>query len=385
MPSKLVASLIEAGSIRINQMVYDRRRNGVDVTVLSLGEAFFDIPLFDFSQIDYMKGYHYSDSQGIPPLREKIASYYLTRYGVKMDPDKNVLVSAGSKVILYMATLATINPGDEVLIHEPYWVSYPEQVKLCGGTVRVAPYTARGDELAGYINGKVKLVILNNPNNPAGFVYTNAELKKIYELCLKNDATLMIDEAYSDFCIQEKFTSAGKVAPGFKNLIVVNSLSKNFGMSGWRIGYAITSPELMYPLLKLNQHLITCAPTVLQQYCVKYFDEILKHTTPQIQDVVKKRARIEQYMRSIGLSFLEGASTFYFFVKISEAGVSSLEFAEWLLRTHNIAVVPGSAYGVGTDAFVRVGIGAESEERICQALLQIRYACDVPLTVRKAA
>jgi aspartate/methionine/tyrosine aminotransferase len=124
--------------------------------------------------------------------------------------------------------------------------------------------------------------------------------------------------------------------------------------------------------LKLNQHLITCAPTLLMQYCEHYLDEILTHTLPQVRDVVKKRQQIARYMDSIGLQYLPGASTFYLFVDIRKSGLNSTEFSETLLEEDAIAVVPGIHYGKSTDQFIRIGVGTESEERIRNALLKVR-------------
>lgn len=373
--SDLMKQIGEAGSIRINQTVYDKRRQGVDVIVLSLGEAFFDIPMFDFSAIDFVKGYHYSDTKGLPKLREKIAKYYGAKYRVQVNPDRQLLISAGSKIVMYMVLLATINPGDEVLIQEPYWVSYPEQILLCRGIPKVIPYWVKGEEFKEYFTPNTKMVILNNPNNPAGSIYPPESLRFIHDLCRKNGAHLVVDEAYSDFCLSRDFHSAGLLHPDFENVAVVNSLSKNMGMSGWRIGYVIAHEALIYQILKLNQHLITCAPTVLLDYCEKFFDRIIEVTLPQVREVVVKRNLIAQYMNTIGLKYLEGASTFYFFVNIETSKKSSIEFAEWLLSEHDIAVVPGVFYGESTDGFIRVGVGTESEERIRNALMTIRTVC----------
>lgn len=367
-----VKKIGEAGSIKINQMVYDLRREGRDVVVLSLGEAFFDIPMFDFGALDFNRGYHYSDTRGFPALREKISSFYDSQYGVKSDPAKNILISTGSKACVYFSILAAINPGEEVMIQEPYWVSYPEQTRLCQGVTKVVPYWIKGAGFAEYFTPKTRLVILNNPNNPAGSLYTPEDLKIIYDLCKKHGAYLLVDEAYSDFCLDGGFKSAGLLDKTFSNLIVVNSLSKNMGMSGWRLGYMFSNPEFIYQVLKINQHLITCAPTILQQYIERYFDDILKCTLPQVSEVVKKRAVIAKYMDSIDLKYIAGSTTFYFFVDISKCGKKSVDFAEWLMREYSIAVVPGSCYGESTDGFVRIGVGTEPVERIQSALNIIR-------------
>lgn len=371
--SELANSIEEAGSIRVNQLVYDKRRKNEDVVVLSLGEALFDIPMFDFKGINFEAGYHYADSRGLPELRERIAEYY-AHYDVKCDPNEQILVTTGSKMAIYLSLLATVDPGDEVLVQEPYWLSYPEQVRLCRGVTKVIPYWEKGEDFKKYFTKKTKMLILNNPNNPAGRTYSLEELSQIYKICREANAYLMVDEAYSDFCLNKEFHSAGVLDKDFQNIIIVNSLSKNMGMSGWRLGYVIAGEALINMILRLNQHTITCAPTVLMSYAAKYFKEILDCTLPQVHAVVRKREEVKKFMESIKLEFLGGATTFYFFVNIEKSGRTSEDFSEWLLKEHNIAVVPGSCYGQNTDKFVRVGVGTETIGRIQAALRIIKTA-----------
>jgi aspartate/methionine/tyrosine aminotransferase len=168
------------------------------------------------------------------------------------------------------------------------------------------------------------------------------------------------------------FASLAEIAPDKTGAIVVNSLSKNLGMSGWRVGYTIAHPDLLPQLLKLNQHLITCGPTILLQYLARYFDDITAVTLPQVRRVVEKRERIGRYLDGLGLRRLPGTATFYFFVSIEDFPGTDMEFALSLLLEHGIAVVPGSAYGASTGRFVRCSIGTEPEERLHRALRQVR-------------
>ena len=359
-------------SIYVNEIVYKLKRQGRDITTLSLGEAFFDIPTFDFGQLDLVKGYHYCDSQGLPELRKVIADYYLDRYGVKVDGEKSVLVTAGSKAAIYMAVLATLNPGDEVLIHEPAWLSYQEHVRLADATSRFIPFSASVEEFESYFTYQTRMVIINNPNNPAGKIYSTDELETLVQICRRRQAWLLVDEAYSDFTRPGAFHSVLEIDPDCSVSIVANSLSKNLGMSGWRLGYLITSPALITETLKLNQHIVTCAPTILQAYVARYFKQIFAATLPQALDVALKRERIAQRIQGRQLQTLPGEATFYFFVSIGDFPGSSMDFALHLLLNHNIAVVPGSAYGKSTERFVRMSIGTESEERIEEALEVIR-------------
>ncbi len=362
----------QAMSIRFNQMVYERKRAGKDVIVLSLGEAFFDIPLFDFKALDYTKGYHYSESQGILELRKRISVYYKKRYGVQADPETEVLISAGSKALIFMSMLSLLQPCEEILLHEPCWLSYPEQARLCGARPRFIPHdvTIRGFEK--YLTPRTRMILLNNPNNPAGNVYPAADLQWLVKLCAERGIYLLVDEAYSDFVLDDSFSSVGRFSPRKENILIINSLSKNMGISGWRIGYAIAHPELIQVLLKVNQHIITCAPTILLMYCAKYFDRILEHALPQARAVVKKRRKITKILEELKMEVLPGGATFYFFVSIGKYPGTSLDFATELLERHGVAVVPGFAYGKSMDRFIRVSIGAESEERIRTGLERVR-------------
>lgn len=376
--SERVERVPAALSIYINEIVYAQKRRGFDITTLSLGEAFFDIPLFDFRKIDFVKGYHYSDSQGLPELRRKILDFYTHQYGSALYGQEDVLITAGSKAAIYLAMLATVNAGEEVLIHEPAWLSYQEHVRLVDAVPRFIPFDTPIAEFSTWMNARTRLLIINNPNNPAGRLYTPQELAELVVACRTRGIWLMVDEAYSDFLEPGLFRSALDFDPERRTVIIANSLSKNMGMSGWRIGYLIAHPELIRRVLKLNQHLITCAPTVLQAYLAQYFDRIIGLTLPQAQEVVAKRQRVATKMDALGIDYLPGCGTFYFFVGIGDFPASSQDLALYLLLFHNIATVPGSAYGASTERFLRVSVGTETEERIADALAVLRsvlHAC----------
>lgn len=370
--SNKVKEIPEALSIYINSLVYKMKRNGNKVTTLSLGEAFFDIPFFGFDDIDIKKGYHYSESMGLPELRIKLSDYYEKQYGAKINPNNELLISAGSKPIIYMALQAVLNDGDEVLIHEPAWVSYSEQIKLAGGVPKFIPFDSKISEFENFITDKTKVLILNNPNNPAGRVYSPEDLKEIYRVFRSKGIYILMDEAYSDFLEKGKFTSLASIVPDKDGIIVVNSLSKNLGISGWRVGYVVSTPEIIFNILKLNQHLITCPPTILLMYLEKYFERILDVTLPQAKEVTVKRNKLEKYVREIGLDTLGGSATFYMFINIDNYSHSSLDFAMYLLFKYNIAVVPGSAYGESTERFIRIGVGVETFENLCKAVDTIK-------------
>lgn len=376
-PSKVVSDSAEAMSIKFNTMVYELQRQKIDVTVLSLGEAFFEIPLYDFHSLPLSKIYHYSHSRGIFELREAIAKYFKEEYDVTFDPEKEIIVTAGSKVAIHMTLMSILNPGDEVMVYEPAWVSYPEQIKLCYGVPVSIPFDEKITNFERYVTNRTKMIIINNPNNPSGRVFNLDELAYLYSLARKHNLFVLSDEAYSDFVINsEEFISLANLDIELKHTIVVNSLSKNFGMSGWRLGYVITNPSLILQILKVNQHLITCPSTILEYYSAKYFQNIVNVTKPQIKAVVEKRAEVQKYMTQVGLETLAGSSTFYFFVSIGKSKLNSEAFATELLQKHHICVVPGIGYGKSCGRFVRVSVGSESMPRIQKALNTIKQFID---------
>jgi aspartate/methionine/tyrosine aminotransferase len=343
-----------------------------------LGEAFFKQPMLPISDHEFQAGTHYSDSRGVPELREKISGHYAKNFGASVDPETEILISAGSKPLLYMCMLAAAEPGGEVLIHEPGWLSYAEQALLAGAVPRFISYDTSVSGVLSAFSTKTNILIINNPNNPAGRLYGREEILELYEGCVARNIYLLLDESYSDFAPPGSFTSLTSVAGDKSHALVVNSLSKNLGVSGWRIGYLIAQKNFIDQVLKINQHLITCAPTLLANYCAKNFKRMVATTEPQLIALQDKRSRIAQAISQRGLYCLPGSTTFYFFVSIQDFCGTDTEFARKLLVDHCVAVVPGSAYGNSTGRFVRISIGTETESKIEEALDKIAATIQDP-------
>lgn len=373
----IVKSIPEALSIYINQIVYDKKSRGERVYTYSLGEAFFDIPRFQISDSDWTRGYHYSSSMGQGLLRQKLADLY-GKYGAKINPDTEVLISAGSKILIYMVLLAIIDEGDEVLVPEPAWLSYKEQIKLANGVHVPVPYTETVDNWEKYITPRTKAIIINNPTNPSGKLFSHDEFNTLLEMARQHNLFIISDEAYSDFLTPNKqFISFASIDKNHDNSIIVNSLSKNMGMSGWRVGYAVAHENVIHELLKLNQHLVTCAPTVLQDYMAEHFEEILSFTRPQAVKMAEKRHAVQQIMDKLGIKTLSGVGTFYFLIDVSSFPGSTDELVYDLLINHNIATVSGIAYGESTRDFIRFGIGVENLKDIESSLKTIKSFLEI--------
>jgi aspartate aminotransferase/aminotransferase len=363
-PSSHIESLADALSIRWNTRVYEMQAAGIDVTVLSLGEAFFDVPVAGLEQLPCTL--HYSHSRGIPALRERLSADY---YDVPVDPSSEIIVTAGSKIAIHMALLTMLDPGDEVVIPEPAWVSYTEQTRLCHGRPVAVPHDVAVAEWERFVTPRTRAIIVNSPNNPRGSALEAEEWALLHDLAERRDLYLLCDEAYSEFLPPgRRFVSGAAGDPEKRHTVVCNSMSKNFGMSGWRIGYVIAAAGFLDQLLKAQQHLVTCVPTPLGLYVAEHYDEIREITAPQILAVLARRADIVSELDRLGIGYMPGDCTFYVFVSTAPSTLGSEEFCARLLEQHGVAAVPGIGYGGSCDGFIRISVGTESLPRTVAAL-----------------
>ena len=370
--SLMMGGVGQAESIRCNNLVYEMKAAGRDVITLSLGEAFFDIPLPDFAQLATTGLHHYSHSRGLPELRQRLADYYGRQFHIQVDADHEILITAGSKAAIYMTLLATLDPGDQVIIPEPFWVSYPEQVRLCGGQPVMVPHQVSVFDIGRYISRRTRAIVINNPNNPTGHIYSPEALRFLHDLADRNGLLLIVDEAYNEFIPPgAEFVSAGAFDQAKQHTVIVNSMSKNYGISGWRIGYVIAHRELTGQILKINQHLVTCAPTILSGYLAEHFDRLIDITRPQIQRTVALRNKVSGWLSGSGVTTMPGSASFYLFASLGRSALGSAAFATRLLRERAISVVPGIGYGASCDRYIRISVGTEPEDRVARGIGEI--------------
>jgi len=355
-----------ASSIMQNELVYEKINNGSDPIILSYGEAPFKLQQIAHSNQNWDKGCHYSESLGVPEFRREIASYLKEVTGVEISWENNILVSAGSKIISFFIAQSFLNPGDLICLHEPSWVSYQEHAKLNGAETVFLPYDQSLCDINKLYekNKKIKLIFLNNPNNPRGYVYGHKELIELSKFCLEKNIILAIDESYSDFVVDESFYSGVNLLKENPNIIVFNSMSKNFGLSGWRIGFCVACKEIIDVMNKFNQHLITCAPTNLQLALVGKLSALRSEIQPQLNDLNKKRLAVCSLLDLHGFKYLSGSSTFYIFIDVSDRISDTKKFVIDFLNECNVSLIPGGAYGKSTSGFLRLSFAIESIQRI---------------------
>ena len=365
--SKKVKEIGPASSIELNETVYKLKKEGLDPIVLSYGEAPFTFDSLSLADVDFNSGAHYSDSRGVLGFREKLLSYYRISYKAELLVDQ-FMITAGSKIGSYIALQTILNEGDAILLHEPSWVSYQEHAKLCGASTSFIPMKISVNEFDKYFQNNTKILVLNNPNNPRGTLYSEQEIRYCARLCQDHGAYLLVDESYSDFIGEGKFFSVASIINEFDNVVGLNSISKNFGLSGWRVGYLVANIDFLRDAVKLNQHLITCAPTILQNYLASNFDELLRCTRTQVLALMEKRKAVQTILDKLGIKYLSGGATFYFFLDLTDYYIEAKSFCIDLLETENVAIIPGNAYGNSLTRFVRLSFGIESLPRIEEGL-----------------
>lgn len=346
---------------------------------LGVGEPDFDTPWHVREEGIYAleKGRTtYTSNAGLIELREEIARYLLERYRLDYQAEDQVLVTVGASEAIDLALRAVIEPGDEVLIPEPSYVSYSPCVILAGGIPVAIPTTAETDfrvtakDLEQCITSKSKIMILPYPNNPTGAIMEYSDLKAIAKVVKKHDLLVVSDEIYSELTYDVDHISIATLPQMFDRTLVINGFSKAFAMTGWRLGYVAGPTELIGAMTKIHQFSIMCTPTISQYAAL----EALRNGMESVE-----RMRIEYDLRrkfmfnrfnEIGLECFEPKGAFYVFPSIRSLGMSSEEFCDQLLREEKVAVVPGNAFGDSGEGFIRCSY-AYSLKNLEEALTRI--------------
>ncbi len=347
-----------------------------DAISLGVGEPDFDTPwhIRDEGIYSLERGKtHYTSNAGLMELREEICRYLYRRQGLSYDPVKEVLITVGGSEAIDIGLRAMCNPGDEVLIPQPSYVSYEPCAVLAGAKPVIINLKAENEfrltaqELEDAITEKTKILILPFPNNPTGAIMERKDLEAIAEVILKHDIFVMSDEIYSELTYKDKHVSIAELPGMQERTILINGFSKAYAMTGWRLGYACGPREIIQQMTKIHQFAIMCAPTTSQCAAV----EALKNGDGDVEQMRtaynQRRRYLMNAFREMGLECFEPYGAFYVFPCIKEFGLTSDEFAERLLKEEKLAVVPGTAFGDCGEGFLRISY-AYSLERLKEAL-----------------
>ncbi len=334
-----------------------------DAISLGVGEPDFDTPwhIRDEGIYSLEKGRtFYTSNSGLRELKEEICRYTKRKQGVTYDPDHEVLVTVGGSEAIDIGLRAMLNPGEEVLIPQPSYVSYEPCTVLAGGVPVIIELKGENEfrltaqELEDAITDKTKVLILPFPNNPTGAIMERKDLEEIAEVIRRHDIFVMSDEIYAELTYKEKHVSIVEIEGMRERTILINGFSKAFAMTGWRLGYACGPREIVEQMTKIHQFAIMCAPTTSQYAAV----EALRNGDDDVQKMRmaynQRRRYLMNAFREMGLECFEPFGAFYVFPCIKEFGMTSDEFAARFLEEEKVAVVPGTAFGDCGEGYLRI-------------------------------
>ena len=337
--------------------------NDKDVISLGVGEPDFDTPwhVRDEGIYSLEKGRtFYTSNSGLKELREEICNYLDRRYQVSYDWHHETIVTVGGSEGIDIAMRAMLDPGDEVLIPQPSYVSYEPCAILAGGKPVIIELKAENEfrltpeELLAHITDKTKILVLPYPNNPTGAIMERADLEKIAEIAMEKDIFVLSDEIYSELSYKGDHVTIASI-PGMKErTILINGFSKAYAMTGWRLGYACGPREIIEQMTKIHQFAIMCAPTTSQYAAVEAMRNGDADVATMREAYDQRRRYLVNAFKEMGLECFEPYGAFYIFPCIKEFGMTSEEFAERFLKEEKVAVVPGTAFGDSGEGFLRI-------------------------------
>lgn len=350
-----------------------------DAISLGVGEPDFDTPwhIRDEGIYSLEKGRtFYTSNSGLKELKNEIANYMKRTQGITYDPAHEIIITVGGSEAIDLAFRAMINPGDEVLIPQPSYVSY-EPCAILADAVPVIIELKEEDEfrltaqqLRNAITDKTKILVLPFPNNPTGAIMEKKDLEEIAEVIREKDLYVVSDEIYGELTYKDKHVSIASLPGMQERTILINGFSKAYAMTGWRLGYACAPKAIMEQMIKIHQFAIMCAPTTSQYAAVEALRNGDDDVKGMRESYNQRRRFLMHAFAKMGLQCFEPYGAFYVFPCIKEFGLSSEEFAERLLREEKVAVVPGTAFGDCGEGFLRISY-AYSLENLKIALEKI--------------
>lgn len=357
---------------------------GIPVTALTLGQPDFDTPQYIIDAckkaLDEGKT-RYTDGSGIQELKEAVCQKLEKENGLHYTPNE-ISVTTGVAQGMFVALLSTLNPGDEVLVPDPVYLTYSEIPNIAGAVIKKYDlleendYQVDVDQIRSLITDKTKMLVIVSPSNPTGGVLSRASLEAIAAIAREHDLLVLSDEIYDRFVYddEQELVSIASL-PGMKErTITLNGFSKCYSMTGWRLGYAAAPVDFIKAMVRVHQYINTCAASFVQEAGIT----ALEKAEPDVQEMVKEYARRRDYMVSAinsmdGVSCKTPGGAFYVFMNIKSFGMSSADMANYLLEEAKIATVPGSAFGSQGEGYVRFSYAC-SYERIVEGMERMRKA-----------
>lgn len=311
----------------------------------------------------------YSQNAGLLDLRQTISKYYIRQEGFQYDPVTEIMVTVGAMEGLYLAFLSILDEGDEVIIPAPYYVNYVQMVQMCHATPVIVDHPDKEElsfsieDIEKAITPKTKALIINTPSNPSGKIIPQEKIEALAVLAKKYDLTVISDEVYKCLIYDNThFRSIVAIEGMRERTVLINSLSKEFCMTGYRIGYVLAPAELIAAMTKLQENVAACAPLPSQYAAIEALSGKEDYSKNMVDIFTERRNVLYEGLKDVPkLRCHAPEATFYMMVDISQTGMTSLEFAHALLKNAHVAVVPGIAYGKSCDKYVRIAFTLEAD------------------------
>jgi aspartate aminotransferase len=368
--SKIAISLKPSATLKLNELANRLKSEGKDIIHLGGGEPEFDIPQTAIKKsIEKLnsKRIKYTPTSGLKSLKERVAVYCNEIYGVKPSTE-NIIISTGAKQAIYNFLLAAVDPGDEVIIFAPYWVSYTEMVSMVYGTpVVVKPskgLVPTWDDLEPHLTSNTRAIIINSPNNPSGLVYPDEFIKKIVEYCSNNNIFVLFDSIYDQLIFDGKkpespFSYIDDI--NNSNVVLVNGVSKAFSMTGFRIGFSISSIALSKAMSNMQAQVTSCSSELSQCAAIGALEEGDGFTSKLRDDLKRKRDILySELVRIKKIKFDKPYATFYSFVDFSAYEKDSAKLSASFIENIGVVTVPGVEFGM--DGYLRVSFCGADED-----------------------
>jgi aminotransferase len=358
---------------------FDLASSMEDVISLGVGEPDFVTAwnVREASIFSVEKGFTtYTSNSGLPELRTEISKYLVNQINVEYDPGTEVVVTVGASEAIDIALRAILDPGDEVLVVEPCYVSYVPVIRLAGGvpvgiqTSQDTQFKLTADALLEKITSKTKAIIFCYPNNPTGSIMSKRELEDIAKVLNEHDILVISDEIYAELTYDDQHVSISELPNMKQRTILISGFSKAFAMTGWRIGYACGPQDLIQAMVKIHQYTMLCAPIMGQKAAIEALKNGLSEKERMVESYKQRRNYIVKAFKDLGLECHRPEGAFYAFPSITSTGLTSEEFAEQLILEEKVAVVPGSVFGGSGTGHIRCSY-ATSLENLQKAVARI--------------
>ena len=373
-----------SGIRKVFEEVVRREKKGDSIIHLEIGRPDFDTPpnIKEKAKWALDKGFvHYTSNYGLPELRDAISQKLKSDNGLDYHPDNEIIVTIGANEAVFIAMMALLNPGDEVLVPSPCWTHYYQCARLSGAVPIPVPlkkennYLPVVEDFEQHLSSKTRMMVINSPNNPTGAVYGKDCLEQLADFVNQHDLIVLSDEIYEKLIYDTaRHISFAAIANMYERTVTINGLSKIYAMTGWRLGYTAAPRQLSGVMVRVHQYTSVCATTFAQYGGVEALNGPQDSVERMVQEFNRRRMMVCERLKSMsGIHLVEPRGAFYVLPYIGELGISPEAFATYLLDKAKIAVVPGEAFGDFTAGTIRISY-ANSYENLVKAMDRMETA-----------